>query len=318
MNAPVREPDKKEPSKDEPLSYAPKKARQPDQNPQSSNVPKGVDAAPSRGMSEAPDPPWKGKAQRGVFEGDVAVVELRSRLALAPDRIPEPKSPNSTGSVYAAVGPFAGIILVAAAGAGIVGYLWGSAPPAKPPQFALAADQDILQPKSSAPAANPKAANPKASNLDSEPRRAATGLAHADARNGENGVIPAGIVQHVVPPATEPRTVLSPPAAQPGKSPPQRGDADEIALMMKNGAELMANGDIAAARMMFQRAAEAGEAKAAFSLAETYDPLVLRKLGARGAITADIAMAQSWYEKARDMGSTVAPERIVRLTRLPE
>ena len=103
----------------------------------------------------------------------------------------------------------------------------------------------------------------------------------------------------------------------PAKSQPRRVEATEIALMMKNGAELMANGDIAAARMMFQRAAEAGEAKAAFSLAETYDPLVLRKLGARGAITADIAMARSWYEKAREMGSTVAPERIVRLTQIP-
>jgi len=103
-----------------------------------------------------------------------------------------------------------------------------------------------------------------------------------------------------------------------GKSLPPGGDAAEIAVKMKTGTELMASGDIAAARMMFRRAAEAGEAAGAFALAETYDPVVLRKLGTIGGITSDIAMAQSWYEKARDLGSTTAPGRIVRLTRLPE
>ncbi len=81
---------------------------------------------------------------------------------------------------------------------------------------------------------------------------------------------------------------------------------------------VLANADIAGARLIFQRAAEAGDAAAAFALAETYDPLVLRKLGTKGGITSNIALAQSWYEKARDLGSTIAPERLVRLTQLPE
>jgi len=98
----------------------------------------------------------------------------------------------------------------------------------------------------------------------------------------------------------------------------RRIDAAEIALLMKNGAEFMANGNIGAARLMFQPAAEAGDPVAAFALAETYDPLVLRKLGAKGGITSDVALAQSWYEKAKDLGSTVAPERLVRLTRRSE
>jgi len=69
---------------------------------------------------------------------------------------------------------------------------------------------------------------------------------------------------------------------------------------------------------MFQPAAEAGDPAAAFALAETYDPLVLRKLGAKGGGTADVALAHSWYEKAKDLGSTTAPERLERLARLPE
>jgi TPR repeat protein len=107
-------------------------------------------------------------------------------------------------------------------------------------------------------------------------------------------------------------------ASAPATSPPRRHDADEIALMMKSGAELMANGDISAARLMYQRAAEAGEATAALALAETYDPLVLRRVNPKGGITPDLAQAHAWYEKAKDLGSTVAPERLERLARLPE
>jgi TPR repeat protein len=81
-----------------------------------------------------------------------------------------------------------------------------------------------------------------------------------------------------------------------------------MTFLKKRGAEFMANQDVSAARMMFQRAAEAGDAAAAFALAETYDPSVLKKLGATG-IKPDIALAHKWYEKAEALGSTAAPER---------
>jgi TPR repeat protein len=106
-------------------------------------------------------------------------------------------------------------------------------------------------------------------------------------------------------------------AAAPATSQPRQHDADEIALMMKSGADLMANGDISAARLMYQRAAEAGDAMAALALAETYDPLVLRRVNPKGGITPDVALAHTWYEKAKDLGSAVAPERLERLARLP-
>jgi hypothetical protein len=103
------------------------------------------------------------------------------------------------------------------------------------------------------------------------------------------------------------------PAASAGSS--QRHlDSSDIALLMKRGAELVGNGNIGAARLMFQPAAEAGEAKAALALAETYDPLVLEKMGAKG-ITPDVALAQRWYEKAKTLGATAAPESLARLTR---
>jgi curved DNA-binding protein CbpA len=83
-------------------------------------------------------------------------------------------------------------------------------------------------------------------------------------------------------------------------------DAPEIASLMNRGTEFVANGNIGAARLMFKLAAEAGEATAAFALAETYDPSVLEKLGAKG-VTPDVALAQQWYEKARALGSTASP-----------
>jgi hypothetical protein len=95
---------------------------------------------------------------------------------------------------------------------------------------------------------------------------------------------------------------------------PRRLDASETNFLMKRGAELLANGDIFAARMVFQPAAEGGEAEAAFALAETYNPLVLRKLGAIG-ITSDIALARQWYQKAEALGSTAAHERLIGLPR---
>jgi TPR repeat protein len=100
--------------------------------------------------------------------------------------------------------------------------------------------------------------------------------------------------------------------------PPRQLDAAEIKLMVKSGLEFMANGNVGAARLMFQPAAEAGDAVAAFALAETYDPLVLKRLGTRGGITPDVALANSWYEKAGALGSTLARERLERLARGPE
>jgi TPR repeat protein len=101
-------------------------------------------------------------------------------------------------------------------------------------------------------------------------------------------------------------------------APARQGNAAEIAFLVKTGAELMANGDVAAARLMFQHAADAGSTDGAFALAETYDPSVFQKLRRREAVTLDIMLARSWYEKARNLGSTAAQERIVRLTQLPE
>src|ERR1700730_16519018 len=113
MSAPIRELDDYGPSQDGPLNYAPKKARRPQRD---------LDTASRSGAS---DPPWKRK-QRQVVVVDIAVVELRPQLALAPDQLPAPPSPVPTVSKFGAVARLMGIIVVVTAGGG--GYRLGSSP----------------------------------------------------------------------------------------------------------------------------------------------------------------------------------------------
>ena len=95
-------------------------------------------------------------------------------------------------------------------------------------------------------------------------------------------------------------------------SPAPRLDAEEIAVLLKRGQELVAVGDLASARVVLRRAAEAREPRAALALAGTYDPIVLEKLAVYG-LRADISSARSWYEKAKEFGSEEAPRRLEML-----
>jgi hypothetical protein len=100
---------------------------------------------------------------------------------------------------------------------------------------------------------------------------------------------------------------IAPPPAQ------RKLDQEEIAVLLKRGKDLIANGDLAAARLVLQRAANANDAEAALALGATYDPYVLRALKVYG-FKADPDMARVWYEKARELGSAAAPRRLEMLT----
>jgi hypothetical protein len=85
--------------------------------------------------------------------------------------------------------------------------------------------------------------------------------------------------------------------------------AEEIATLLKRGEELFKTGDLAGARLLLQRAAEAHDPVGALALATTYDPNVLDELGVRG-VAGDRAAARAWYEKAKEYGSREAPKRL--------
>lgn len=76
---------------------------------------------------------------------------------------------------------------------------------------------------------------------------------------------------------------------------------EEMALMVERGRTLFDSGDLAAARLFFRRAANAGDAGAAIAMGATYDPEVLNQRFIRG-IEPDVREAQRWYDKARALG----------------
>jgi hypothetical protein len=89
-------------------------------------------------------------------------------------------------------------------------------------------------------------------------------------------------------------------------------DPDVIASLLRRADALIASGDVAAARLALRRAADAGDPRAAMTLGETYDPALLEKLSVHG-IVPDVAMARSWYERAKKFGSAEAPQRLEML-----
>jgi TPR repeat protein len=105
------------------------------------------------------------------------------------------------------------------------------------------------------------------------------------------------------------RLEWAPPKHVPPSQPERRLDPVEIAALVDRGQQFVAKGDLAAARSLFERAAEARDATAAFALAETYDPNALQRWGEKG-FAPDIAMARTWYERAKEFGSQEAAQRL--------
>ena len=95
-------------------------------------------------------------------------------------------------------------------------------------------------------------------------------------------------------------------ATEPPRTAVQRNP--EAARLMARANALLAQGNIGAARVALERAAETGNAQATFALAETYDPNVLatwRTYGTRG----DAAKARDLYARAYDGGIKAAKDR---------
>jgi hypothetical protein len=86
----------------------------------------------------------------------------------------------------------------------------------------------------------------------------------------------------------------------------------EISILVLRGEEYLKAGQIAAARLVLQRAADAHDAGGTLMLGATYDPNILDRLGVLG-LTADAETARFWYEKAKEFGSSEAPRRIEML-----
>jgi hypothetical protein len=136
-----------------------------------------------------------------------------------------------------------------------------------------------------------------------------------------NAVIGAAVASTAQPPRELPQAVTmpaSPPAAAPLEPAPalralERAlDRDEIANLLKRGQELAAQGDLAGARLLLRRAAEAGDAQAMQALGATYDSTVLARLRVIG-VAPDDQRARAWYERAAAAGAPDASRRLEQL-----
>jgi len=117
----------------------------------------------------------------------------------------------------------------------------------------------------------------------------------------------------------EPPPVASVPKPAPrhADSPVVRLDDAEITALIKRGEDFLRSGDLASARLLLRRAAEAGSADAALALGETFDPLYVEQLGAIG-IKPDPALAREWYQKAAELGSDTARQQLAKLAQAHE
>jgi hypothetical protein len=120
----------------------------------------------------------------------------------------------------------------------------------------------------------------------------------------------------VTPPV--PRAATTPQAPPPPVQSPagQRLSATEVAALVARGDAFLSAGDIASARLFYERAADAGDSAAALRLGATFDPNFLGRVGIRGN-PGDPAQAASWYRRARDLGDAAAAERLKNLERPP-
>jgi hypothetical protein len=95
--------------------------------------------------------------------------------------------------------------------------------------------------------------------------------------------------------ASSTQSAIKPQRAMSGATPPA------VAALLARGDTLIALGDIAAARLVYQRAAAHASARAATATGRTYDPRFLQAIGAIGSV-ADLDAAAAWYRKGAALG----------------
>jgi TPR repeat protein len=78
--------------------------------------------------------------------------------------------------------------------------------------------------------------------------------------------------------------------------------AEEFAMLLARGDRLLVAGDVAAARLFYERGANAGDGTAALRMGETFDPRFLAR-ARLGFVKGDAALADHWYGVARDLGN---------------
>ncbi len=163
------------------------------------------------------------------------------------------------------------------------------------------------------PAAAPKPATASETRAGSEPESASVKVAPEAAQGAgeQTGAAPSAAASAAPPEAPLAIASAPKPGAAVVSAESQLPDA-VIAVLLARGDAFLRSGDIAAARLSYERAAVAGSAVAAEACGRTYDPAVLKELGVRGA-AGDAAKAAAWYRRALALGDAAAAELLASL-----
>jgi hypothetical protein len=244
-----------------------------------------------------------------AFSGDRDFLELQRRLALDPGMPePPPQFTNSRDTWWLTL-RIAGVFGIAASVAWVVVSIPGAR---------LRHDQSV-QASFINPSISPEMVGevPTLTPQSERPWGSASVAEAASKRDRLDATAPAP------PPAVEVPLINQTPAEiareQPHSAQPAAPDSisrqlnrDEVTSLLKRGEDFLKAGDLVSARLVFRRAAEAGDARSAFALASTFDSGVLEKFGFAG-FWADVAMARMWYQQAAQFGSAEAPQRLQQL-----
>jgi hypothetical protein len=109
-------------------------------------------------------------------------------------------------------------------------------------------------------------------------------------------------------PQQQPAGSLEPAGTARAESPMREIDPNEVADYVRRAQQLMADGDLQAARLLLLRATEAHDARAALALANSFESMPLKQLGATDP-EPDPAQARIWYQKAREWGAPGAKDQ---------
>jgi hypothetical protein len=295
----------------EPSPFAPKRAR--DGRPQEKIVSLQLPAAPQLVPTASAGDGAAAPAQRGQRpSGPELLAEdavFKRLLQNAPDPQPPAVKPERD-AVGLALGMVARIVVAGCGVAAVILLLLGIIPSPLRPAPSATSDAAPSPTSDVTPVA-------PATPVETAATKGDLAIQVADA-GGTAGVVVAPVSTAGVATAdagsSEPARVPTVPAraAQEGAGDQWALEPGEVERLVKRGEDYLAQGDIAAARLILGRAAEARNARAAFSLAATYDPSVLKQLHVVG-FRPDTAQARAWYEKAAEYGSADASRRLAAL-----
>ena len=148
----------------------------------------------------------------------------------------------------------------------------------------------LKQPTES-PAAEPRQSVMEHGSIDHESGRSSSGAVERAANQSDRVPQAAKAI------ATEPLAATGAPSGP------------EAARLLARASNLLGQGNIGAARIVLERAAETGNAQASFMLAETYDPVILSKWGTYGT-RGEATKARELYAKAHAGGVQEAKDRL--------